>query len=113
MGGMRIHHVALRTHDVPRLERFYAGALGLVVTRRDGERSVWLDAGGAILMLERASEGEPGIPERTMELVAFTISKTERATFEAKLLVEATTDFTIYVRDPDGRRVGLSHFSER
>ena len=68
--AMRIHHLALRTRDLERLARFYAEVLGLRVIRRS-ERSVWLDASGTIVMLERAEESEPHVPAQSMELVAF------------------------------------------
>jgi catechol 2,3-dioxygenase-like lactoylglutathione lyase family enzyme len=73
---MRIHHLALRTRDLPRLERFYVDALGFEVTRRQ-DQSVWLDAGGAIVMLERAGDEEPAVPGDTKELVAFAIDASE------------------------------------
>ena len=107
---MRIHHLALRTPDVARLERFYVDELGFVVSHRQGEQSVWLGAGEAILMIERADLSEPRIAAGTMELVAFPLTPDERRALEGKLRVEAKTDYTLYVRDPDGRRVGLSHF---
>lgn len=98
-----------------RLERFYAGVLGLPITKRDGTRSVWLDAGGVIVMLEQADDGEPPVAAGSKELVAFTIAADEHALREAALAdagvdVEARTPFTMYVRDPDGRRVGLTSY---
>jgi catechol 2,3-dioxygenase-like lactoylglutathione lyase family enzyme len=113
---MRVHHLALRTADLARLERFYVDALGLAVIRRqDGGRSVWLDAGGTIVMLERRDEGEPGIPAGSKELVAFTVAPETRALCIDRLAgagvtVEASTEFSLYVRDPDGRRVGVSSY---
>ncbi|MBS2016731.1 MAG: VOC family protein [Deltaproteobacteria bacterium] len=113
---MRIHHLALRTRSVARLVAFYEGAIGLPVVERKGERSVWLDAGGSLLMIEAAEAGEPPVPVGTMELTAaFAIEATERAGVEARLdahgvTVEARTSFTLYVRDPDGRRIGLSAY---
>ena len=106
---MRIHHVALRTGDVARLERFYAGQLGLQVLRRDDARGVvWLDAGGTVIMLEPAGSGEPGVPPGTMELVAFAVD--DKEAWRAKLTVEAETAHTLYFRDPDGRRVAVSDY---
>ena len=55
---MRVHHLAFRTRDLAQLERFYVHALGLAVVRRNEERSVWLDAGGSLVMLELAEPGE-------------------------------------------------------
>jgi catechol 2,3-dioxygenase-like lactoylglutathione lyase family enzyme len=116
---MRVHHLALRTSNVHRLERFYVDALGLAVIRhQDGGRSVWLDAGGTIVMLERRDEGEPGIPAGSKELVAFAVAPETRAfcmnrLASAGVAVEASTEFSLYVRDPDGRRVGLSSYPAR
>ncbi len=111
---MRIHHLALRTANVAQLERFYVAALGLAVVRRQ-ERSVWLDAGGTIVMLELRDEGEPAPGARSKELVAFAVASDARALTmdrlaDAGVAVEASTEFTLYVRDPDGRRVGLSSY---
>ncbi len=91
--------------------------LGLRVTRRRGEGSVWLAAGDAIVMIERAGEGEPPIPPGSMEMLAFTLVAEEREAMAARLrnasvAIEAETSFTLYFRDPDGRRVGLSHFED-
>ncbi len=109
---MRIHHLALRTRDLARLERFYVETLGFTVTRRQ-EHSVWLDAGGAILMLERADAGEPGVPAGTKELVAFAIAPDMIADYMNRVpLIEARTASTIFFRDPDGRRVALSAFPD-
>jgi catechol 2,3-dioxygenase-like lactoylglutathione lyase family enzyme len=107
---VRIHHVALRTTDVARLERFYGGVLGLAVVRRDDARgSVWLDADGTVLMIERSEAGEPGIPEATRELIAFAVA--DKEAWRARLpAVEAETAYTLYFRDPDGRRIAVSDY---
>ena len=111
---MRVHHLAFRSGDLAQLERFYVGALGLPVVRRQ-DQSVWLDAGGTLLMLERRDEDETGHPPGSKELVAFAVAPDARAlTIErlarAGVSVEASTEFTLYVRDPDGRRIGLSSY---
>lgn len=115
---MRVHHLAFRTGDLGRLERFYVDALGLAVIRRQDGRSTWLDAGGTIVMLELRDEGEVEHPAGSKELVAFTIEPDMRALCTERLgragvAIEATTDFTLYVRDPDGRRIGLSSYPAR
>jgi len=112
---MRVHHVALRTRDLARLERFYIDVLGFAVTTRQADRSVWLAAEDAIVMLEKAGDAEPRIPEGSMEFLAFTIETEAKSELlerfhEAGVVIEHATDFTIYVRDPDGRRVGVSDF---
>jgi catechol 2,3-dioxygenase-like lactoylglutathione lyase family enzyme len=110
---MRIHHLALRTRDPERLVAFYEGALGLPRVAHPGAHGVWLRAGDAVVMIERAGESEPGVPDQSLELVAFAVDREALAAAEARLarsgaLVEARTASTIYLRDPDGRRVGLS-----
>jgi catechol-2,3-dioxygenase len=100
----------MRTRDVGRLERFYAGVLKLPVARRDDARgSVWLDAGGTMLMLERASEGEPTLSAGSLELIAFSVASIEP--WRAIVAVEAETAHTLYFRDPDGRRVAVSDYA--
>jgi len=100
---MRVHHVALAVTDLGAAEAFYAGVLGLPVTARS-ERSIWMDLDGAILMLER--EGTPGGPH----CLALSIAPGERAAWRARLgaAIENETAYTLYLRDPDGNRIGLS-----
>jgi catechol-2,3-dioxygenase len=99
----------MRTRDVARLERFYAGQLGLPVLRRDEARgSVWLDAGGTVLMLERAEAGEPPVAPGSKELLAFAVE--DKEPWRARVAVEAETAHTLYFRDPDGRSVAVSSY---
>ena len=112
---MRIHHLAMRTLKLARLESFYAETLGLPVIQRDGARSVWLRAGDAILMIEQAEASEPPIPAMGMDLVAFAVhvddvERYRRILIENQIETESETAYTIYFRDPDGRRIGISHF---
>ena len=107
-----VHHVAFRTDDVERLAAFYMSVLGLAVRRRDNGR-IWLAAGETILMLERREPGEPPVPAGSMELVAFAKARAELLPFErhlagAGVAIEARTAFTLYFRDPDGRRLAVS-----
>jgi len=120
------HHVAIQCADLERCERFYRDLLGLAVVRRwpaeDGrDRSVWLGVGDAFLVLERAGE-PPGTepwrsPRAGLHLVALRIEPGARAAAEARLAAAGVdvvhrTRWTIYVRDPEGNRVGLSHYPE-
>ena len=118
---MRIHHIAFRTDDVERLERFYVDIIGLSLLRRlrraahDGGTSVWLGIGDAILMLEHASPDEPRMRAGCMEMIAFDIEKEARVGWlrrlsEAGVAIEAQTEHTLYFRDPDGRRIGISSY---
>ncbi len=109
-----IHHVALRVSDPERSAAFYAGLLGLVEVRRLEEagrvRSIWLRAEAVVLMLERALRG--GGPETgSAHVLAFAVD--DLASWEVRLReagvpVDDRTAATLFVRDPDGHRVGLS-----
>jgi len=107
-----VHHVAIDVRDLDAAEAFYGGVLGLPLLARhatpDGApRSVWLDMGdGAILMLERGAGGHGKY------VLALRIAREERAAWSAKLAVQASTAYTLYVLDPDGNKVGLSHYPE-
>jgi catechol 2,3-dioxygenase-like lactoylglutathione lyase family enzyme len=119
---MALHHVALRVRDLQRAEAFYTAVLGLRVERRwqdhAGEpRSVWLDLGGGpLLMLERApSAAIPGA--LGWHMIALTIARSEREAIVERLSeqgvsVVAETDYTVYIQDPEGNRVGLSHWPD-
>lgn len=117
---MRIHHLALRTRQLASLARFYRGVLGLRVVRTSRTagrvRSIWMQAGPSILMLERAAPSEPRIPRGTLELIAFAVTSREHEKLRSLLtrkgirLDGPPTPFTTYFRDPDGRRIAVSHF---
>jgi len=110
---MRIHHVAMRTADLGRLERFYVDVLGMATRKRDDTRgTVWLDAGQAVLMLERAAATEPPVQQGANELLAFAVDDLVawRIRLEgAGVAIEAHTPHTLYFRDPDGRRIAVSN----
>jgi catechol 2,3-dioxygenase-like lactoylglutathione lyase family enzyme len=121
------HHLAIQVRDLAVTERFYREVLGLAVIKRwpahDGkaERSVWLDVGdGAFLALERVADGAPVAEDAArpgLHLVALRIEHAAREAWVRRLeaagvAVEARTAFTLYVRDPEGNRVGLSHWPQ-
>jgi catechol 2,3-dioxygenase-like lactoylglutathione lyase family enzyme len=115
---VRIHHVALRVADCERSAAFYSRLLGLTERRRlhDGGalRAIWLEAEGALLMLERALRGT-GSSEGSGHLLAFAVddlARWERRLAEEGVAVEDRTAHTLYVRDPDGHRVGLSTYRQ-
>ncbi len=114
---MQLHHIAFRTGNVTALERFYVDLLGFAVRERKPHGSVWLDAGAAILMLEERATGEPETASGSMDLTAFAVTRVERATLRERLeaagvRIEGETAYSLYFRDPDGRRVGVSHYPD-
>jgi glyoxylase I family protein len=125
------HHLAIQVRDLAAAERFYRDVLGLSVLRRwpagdgqPGERSIWLDAGdGSFLALEVVGGGETAAEDARrgtspgLHLVALRIERAMRARWERRLAdagipVESRTAFTLYLRDPEGNRVGLSHWPD-
>jgi len=129
-----VHHAAIQVRDLEAAERFYVGVLGLPVLRRwpspsGGERSLWVGAaatGQAFLALEvvPAADGQPTATEDPARsgrpghhLLALRIARSERAAWEGRLTaagvpITGRSDFTLYVCDPEGNRLGLSHFPD-
>lgn len=121
-----LHHLAIKAQDVVRTADFYRIVLGLPERQRAhdaaGLRAVWLDVGPAILMIERADTDGPAPADRPFEadapglhLLALTIAPASHAEWRKRLAdheveVAAASDFTLYVRDPEGNRVGLSSY---
>jgi glyoxylase I family protein len=115
-----LHHLALGARDIERVAAFYRDLLGLPEVGRHHEpggklRSIWLELGGPVLMIELT--GEP--PRRVQGvgagafLLAVAAEPLERDALEQALTaagvpVESRTEHTIYVRDPEGNRVAIS-----
>ena len=122
------HHLAIQVKDLPAAERFYREALSLRVLRRwawedgrPGERSVWLSvgAGDEFLALESCDAERAPTPFRDphggLHLLALRIQAADRSGWEGKFSAQGVeivhrTRWTLYVRDPEGNRIGLSHF---
>ncbi|MFN0064209.1 MAG: VOC family protein [Myxococcaceae bacterium] len=118
------HHLAIQVTNLEVCSAFYRDVLGLPELTRhfaiDGTlRSIWHRVGEGFLAIERASEsarpptlfrhGAPGL-----HLVALRIRGADRTLVREALLarqirIEHETRWTLYVRDPEGNRVGLSH----
>lgn len=118
---MSLHHLALRVADPVRSARFYEAALGLRVLAEhagaDGAvRSVWLALGEAVLMLERdiklpdpAGPGAAGPGSgHVLVVAAADLAEAEARLRAAGAEVADRTAYTLYFRDPDGHRVGVS-----
>lgn len=121
---LALHHVALGTRDVEGLARFYRELLGLSEVQRHQDeqgalRSIWLELGGAWLMIERTQEAPrrvEGVGSGPF-LLAFRVTRAARSQLEQELStrghdIEARTAFTSYSRDPDGNRFAISHYPE-
>lgn len=123
------HHVAIKVLDVEEVAAFYRDVLALPELQRwarpDGAlRSIWLGATagqgaeGGFLAIEATEQGE----RPSHSIVALRIEVEERATLSKALAAQGVevvreTDWSIFVFDPAGNTVGLSHhpvkFSEQ
>jgi catechol 2,3-dioxygenase-like lactoylglutathione lyase family enzyme len=111
-----IHHLALRVADPERARAFYSDLLGLPERRRltdeRGLRAIWLQAGEALLMLERELRGR-GEATGSGHLLAFAVADLrpwEEKLRAARVAIDDRTETTLYFRDPDGHRVGVSTY---
>ena len=119
MGGF--HHVAVFSSDVAKVTAFYESVLGLSVivrhTHPDGAlRSVWLEVttGGGVGQGFLAVEEASGRPAAGSAVVALRIDPSDRAALRSRLqalgvAIEKESRWTMYLRDPEGNVVGLSH----
>jgi len=108
---MRLHHVAVFGPDPAALADFYAVTLGLQETRRQrdahGVRSVWLAASTTTLMFERGPRGQNGV-------LVFAVPPGTAVEWRARLAacLDGATTYSIYARDPDGNRLGVSSYPD-
>jgi glyoxylase I family protein len=124
MDLLGLHHVAIRVMDLERVGAFYRDVLGLPELARyksaDGsDRSIWLALpGGAFLALERESASAVAPKSGGVRLgycvLALRIWREQRSAIVAELRrrrapIVHETRWTIYIEDPEGNRIGLSH----
>ena len=122
--NMRLHHIALGALDVEGVASFYEQVLGLAEEKRhfdeDGAlRSIWLDLGGARLMIERSEAPTVRVDGvgRGPFLVAVRGTDDERTSFESQIeargeQIEARSEFSSYARDPEGNRIAVSTYPD-
>ena len=122
-GAPSLHHVAVGTRDVARLADYYAQLLRVPERKRHtdaaGLRSIWFDLSGTLLMIERSESSAPREPVTGVGLGAFLLAfradADGRRAFEARAQelgseIESRSEFTSYVRDPDGNRIAFSQY---
>lgn len=124
LGAPSLHHVALGTRRVAELAEFYCKLLQTSeLTRHTTEtgelRSIWLNLSGTLLMIERTESAEPrarvnGVGPGPF-LLAFRADSTGRRAFEERAArlgaeVESRSEYSSYLRDPDGNRIAVSEY---
>jgi len=134
-GSVGVNHIALAAEQPDELARFYQQALGLRKIReaRDerGVHSVWLLLPGeSVLMIERGARSRAshaGVDPRLAKFeekppgwlaLCISIRAEERAQRRRQLAaggarLEHESEYTLYFRDPEGNRFGLSSFDWR
>jgi len=117
-----VHHLALRAESVLALAAFYVAVFRLDELDRQtdelGVKSIWLGLGEAILMIERRGPGEPAPDPTSREVQIFSGTKQDRLDVEQRLADAGfspafRSPYTTYLRDPEGRLTGISHYPER
>jgi glyoxylase I family protein len=113
---MIIHHVAFRCSNPTAMSKFYAD-LGFGDIEPQPHGSYWIRAERTILMFEQRGEGEPRTEPETLELLCFAIAPEAREQARTRIVaagsqVESETSYTLYFRDPEGRRLGFSHYPQ-
>ena len=118
------HHLAIQVRDLELAARFYCGVIGLSEQvrhyREDGTlRSIWLDLpGGGFLALEACGgdavmaefrDGSPGLHLLALRIDPAAREEIERELEGHALSIVHRTRWTLYLRDPEGNRIGLSH----
>lgn len=114
---MRVHHLALLARDVAAVAGFYRALLGVSELRRAedaaGLRAIWLDLDGTILMVERAPADTLrrdglGLDGLYLAVDGGSGPEWERRLVAAGAAPDHRTASTLYARDPEGNRFGLS-----
>ena len=117
---MRVHHLAIQVADLETCSAFYREVLGLEPIAPPRPGVAWFRAGEAVLMLEPvggAVHSEAWRNDRPgFYVLALAIAEDEREAWverlgAANVPIEHRTAFTIYLRDPEGNRIGLSHYA--
>ncbi len=118
------HHVALLVNNLTKVEGFYSQVLGLEEEMRWYEadkstlRSIWFRTGPASrLMLEKSKSTSPRADnsQQGWHLIALTIEPEQRPQWCDYLTlcgipIVDSTPFSIYIDDPEGNRLALSHW---
>ncbi len=127
MNVLGFHHAAIQVRDVEKVASFYTQILRLPELRRfqreDASlRSIWVGTStqgvpeDGFLAIEQAADSASS-SGLGFSMVALRIEASERKALTQTLVaqgvrIERQTDWTVYVADPEGNLVGLSHYPD-
>ncbi|TGL26102.1 VOC family protein [Leptospira bourretii] len=109
-----IHHIAIGTPNPSNLAEFYlqipgAKKLQEFLYETGAVRSVWIDFGSIILMLE---EGEKKSP-RALVFQWEETKRSEWIQFLNQVKIQNQTDYTVYFLDNESNLLGVSQYPEK
>ncbi len=112
---MHLHHLAFRSSDIEALASFYRELFGWPEVRDLRPRAVWLAISeNAVAMIESREAGEAPPSAQGLDLVALAANAREKDEFERRAreigCFDGRTEHTVYIRDPEGRRLALSSY---
>ncbi|TGM61033.1 VOC family protein [Leptospira meyeri] len=109
-----IHHIAIGTPNPSNLAEFYLQIPGAKKVQEfhyetGAVRSIWIDFGSIILMLE---EGEKKSP-RAFVFHWEETKRSEWILFLNQVKIQDQTDYTVYFLDHDSNLLGVSKYPEK
>ncbi|MCW7505861.1 VOC family protein [Leptospira paudalimensis] len=109
-----IHHIAIGTTNPSHLAAFYLKIPGSILIKEHfyefgSIRSVWIQFGSILLMLEDGKRESP----KNLVFALETSKEAEWKEFLESITIVSRTDFTLYFQDPDGNGLGVSTYPEK
>ncbi|HET8563315.1 MAG TPA: VOC family protein [Candidatus Binatia bacterium] len=111
MTNSGLRHIALRTHDLKKTERFYVDVLGMKIAFRVPPRMLFLRTSGSNDLVNFVRSTRRISPNQGLDHIGFKVTKAglkraERALIDQGIRIEGRRGRTaIYFRDPNGYRI--------
>ena len=114
---MKLHHLAFRCNDYKEVSLFYKNLFKLKEIFSQKKYSIWLKGSDdLVFMFEQATPGEARPESNNHELICFYAEANEKKAIinelkKKNIEIESQTEKTIYFRDPENRKIGISDFN--
>jgi catechol 2,3-dioxygenase-like lactoylglutathione lyase family enzyme len=111
MANTGLRHIALRTHDLKKTERFYVDVLGMKVAFRVPPSMLFLRTSGSNDLVNFIKSIKRVSPKQGLDHIGFKVTRaglkrTERTLREKGISIEGRRGRTaIYFLDPNGYRI--------